>query len=172
MPPSWEVIVVGGGAIGAACARELALTGRRVLVLDAGGNVGQAWRAAGGMLAPQIEADATDPLLKFGVEARDHYSVLAPGLRETTGIDIGLWQEGIARVAVEPADAEVLRAKVAWQQEQGYSCEWVAAAEVHRRWPWLSPVAGALWAPSDGALDPIRLVEALLQDALRLGATL
>jgi glycine oxidase len=163
--------VVGGGAIGAACARELALTGRRVLVLDAGGNLGQAWRAAGGMLAPQIEADATDPLLKFGIEARDHYSVLAPGLRETTGIDVGLWQEGIARVAVEPADAEVLRANVAWQQEQGYRCEWLAGAEVHRRWPWLSPVAGALWAPSDGALDPIRLVEALLQDAVRLGAT-
>ena len=172
MPPSWEVIVVGGGAIGAACARELALTGRRVLVLDAGGNVGQAWRAAGGMLAPQIEADATDPLLKFGLEARDHYSALAPVLRETTGIDIGLWQDGIARVAVDPADAEVLRAKVAWQQGQGYRCEWLAGHEVQRRWPWLSPVAGALWAPSDGALDPLRLVEALLRDATRLGATL
>ena len=56
------VLLPGPGAsIGAACARELAAPGRTVLVIEAGGDTGQAWRAAAGMLAPQIEADGGDP---------------------------------------------------------------------------------------------------------------
>ena len=61
MTASCDVIVVGGGPVGAACARELALAGRRVLVLEPGGEMGQGWRAAAGMLAPQIEAHDEDP---------------------------------------------------------------------------------------------------------------
>jgi glycine oxidase len=163
--------VVGGGAIGAACARELALAGHQVLVLESGGENGQAWRAAAGMLAPQIEADADDILLDLGLKSRDRYASLASALRDTTGIDIGLWQEGIARVAADSAEATVLESKVAWQRAQGHPCGWLDETEVRLRWPWLGPMAGALWAPSDGAVEPTRLVEALLTDARRLGAT-
>jgi glycine oxidase len=169
---SSDVIVVGGGAVGAACARELASTGRKVLILDPGGNHGQAWRAAAGMLASQIEGDANDPLLGLGLAARDHYLPLATLLRETTGVDVGIWQEGIARVAATGAEAEELRAKVSWQQRQGHKCDWLASAEVKRRWPWLGPTAGALWASRDGALDPELLVRALLADARRLRAVM
>jgi len=168
--PGYDVIVVGAGAIGAACARELAQTGRRVLVVEPGGATGQAWRAAGGMLAPQIEADGDDPLLELGLAAREHYQPLAAALRETTGIDVGLWQEGIARVASDEAEARELRSKVAWQRQEGHASAWLDADEVRHRWPWLGPTVGALWAPHDGALDPARLVEALLADAKRLGA--
>jgi glycine oxidase len=122
------------------------------------------------MLAPQIEADASDPLLRLGLAAREHYEALAADLHQTTGIDIGLWREGIARVATEAAEATALQAKVAWQQRQGYACEWLDADQLRRRWPWLGPAVGALWAPRDGALDPERLVRALLTDAQRLGA--
>jgi glycine oxidase len=169
---SYDVIVVGGGAIGAACARELAVKGQRVLVLEAGGDEGQAWRAAGGMLAPQIEADGSDDLLELGLRARDHYTSLASTLREVTGIDVALWREGIARVATADEEAAVLQAKVVWQRSQGYTCEWLEQIEVRHRWPWLGPVVGALWAPLDGALNPLRLVEALLADARRLGTTI
>jgi glycine oxidase len=170
LTPNYDVVVVGGGAIGAACARELAAAGRQVLILEPGGESGQAWRAAAGMLAPQIEADASDPLLRLGLSARDHYDVLVPALQETTGFDIGLWREGIARVATEPGEATNLQAKVAWQQRQGYACEWLDGGQLRQRWPWLGPAIGALWAPRDGALDPERLVQALLTDASRLGA--
>ncbi len=169
MPPSYEVIVVGGGAIGAACARELAVAGRKVLVLERGDRIGQAWRAAAGMLAPQIEADSNDPLLELGLAAREHYPPLAASLQEKTGVDLQLWREGIARVALDPAEAAALQTKVAWQQQQGYACEWLEADELRRRWPWLGPAVGALWASREGALDPERLVSALLADAQRLG---
>jgi glycine oxidase len=158
--------------VGSACARELALSGRKVLVVEAGGDIGQAWRASGGMLAPQIEADGRDPLLELGLAARDLYRGLAEALRDSSGIDIGLWQEGIARVAGTPVEAEELKSKVAWQQQQGHESDWLDSDEVRRRWPWLGPTAGALWAPRDGALDPEQLVQALLADAQRLGAAL
>jgi len=36
---------------------------------------------------------------------------------------------------------------------------------VKAQWPWLGSSHGALWAPREGAVDPVRLVEALLADA-------
>jgi glycine oxidase len=170
VPSTHDVIVIGGGAVGAACARELAVAGRRVLVLDPGGDFGQAWRAAAGMLAPQIEADGADPMLRLGVAAREHYLPLASALRDSTGIDVGLWQEGIARVAGDDEEAETLKSKVASQQQQGYTVAWLEPSDVRRRWPWLGPTAGALWSERDGALDPVLLVQALLADAKRHGA--
>jgi glycine oxidase len=132
--------------------------------------MGQAWRAAAGMLAANIEAGGNDPLLELAVAARNYYGQLATALLETTGIDVGLWQEGIVRIALSEAEAQALRAKVEWQRNRGYSTVWLDDGELRRRWPWLGPTVGALWAPHDGALDPIRLVAALLADAERLGA--
>ncbi|HWB40079.1 MAG TPA: FAD-dependent oxidoreductase, partial [Gemmatimonadales bacterium] len=63
MTAAYDVIVVGGGPVGAACARELAVAGRRVLVLDPEVEAGRAWKAAAGMLAPQLELEPDDPLL-------------------------------------------------------------------------------------------------------------
>lgn len=171
MTTSFDVIVIGGGALGASCARELAREGRRVLVLEPGGSRGQAWQAAAGMLAPQIETDYFEPLYELGVAGRERYETLSRELAETTGMDIGLWHEGIARVATDEAEAAVLRDNVSYQRQQGHRCDWLDAEEVRERWPWVGPVLGALWAPHDGALDPRRLVEALLADAVRLGAT-
>ncbi len=167
-----DVVIIGGGAIGAACARELSLTGRRVLVLDPGGAIGQAWRAAAGMLAPQIEAAEDDASFRFGLAARAHYPPLAAALHETTGLDIGLWREGIAQVARGESEATELEAKASWQQRAGQRCEWLPPDVVATRWPWLRPSYGALWADEEGALEPTKLVQALLADARRCGAVI
>ncbi len=166
-----DVIVIGAGAIGAACARELARDGRSVLVLDRGGGHGEAWAAAGGMLAPQVETILDDPLFELGLASRNRYGELAPELEDTTGISVGLWQEGIAHVAQDEAHVDDLRARVAWQRQQGHLCDWLDAEEVKQRWPWLGETHGALWAPEDGMLDPVKLVEALMADAGNLGAS-
>jgi glycine oxidase len=132
--------------------------------------MGQAWRAAAGMLAPQIEAHGDTPLLELGLAGRELYSTLAAELREATGIDIGLWREGIASVAASEAEAAELRSKVAWQRQHGQLSDWLDADEVKTRWPWVGATHGALWAAREGALEPEKLVSALLADAQRLGA--
>lgn len=157
--------------MGAACARELAQAGRRVALIDRGEGLGDAWRAAAGMLAAQVSSANDDPLFELGLAGREYYAELAPALLEHTGIDIGFWQEGIARLAADEADAAQLRSQVAWQRQQGHVCDWFDAGEVKVRFPWAGASAGALWAPRDGALHPVRLVAALVRDAVRLGTT-
>jgi glycine oxidase len=165
-----DVIVIGGGAVGAACARELALTGRRVLVLERDRPAGEAWRAAAGMLAPQIEAEPEEPLFDLGLAGRERYVMLAAELLDRVGLDIGLWHSGIANVAVDERRAAELRTRVALQRQHGHLCVWLDADEVRAQWPWLRAACGALWAPREAALDPGKLVTALLADARTSGA--
>lgn len=170
MTASQEVIIVGGGAIGAACARELALRGWKVTVLDDAGVPGIAWRAAAGMLAPQIEAAAEDPGFELALAGRERYREIAGPLEEATGISLGFWQEGIARLAMDEADVAELKQRVAWQRQQGHVCDWFDEEEARNRWPWAGKNFGVLWAPHEAALEPVQLVEALLEDARRHGA--
>ncbi len=141
-------------------------------MLERGTDQGAAWRAAAGMLAPQIEAGEDDPLFEFGLAGRERYGELANALRETTGIDIQFWQEGIARLAVSEGEVTELKSRVAWQRQQGHLSDWFDADEVKSRWPWLGPSHGALWAAREAALHPANLVGALLKDATLAGATI
>src|SRR5881296_4602431 len=167
-----DVAVIGGGAIGAACARAAALRGLAVAIFEPGPDPAAASPASAGMLAPQIEPP-DDALVALSVRARDLYEPLAPALGETTGIDIGFWRAGIAAVAFDDAAADRLKEDVARQRQAGLRCDWLEADEVRERWPGAAPdCRGALFAPEDGALDPQGLSRACLADARRLGAAL
>jgi glycine oxidase len=171
---SCEVIVVGGGVIGAACARAAALRGLRVIICEPGPDRAAASLASAGMLAAQIEP-ADESLRGLAVRGRDLYEGLAAALRETTGLDIGFWREGIASVALDDAAADRLRDAVAQQRQAGLRCDWLEADEVAERFPGAVPppaCRGALFAPEDGAVDAPALTRALLADARRLGVTL
>ena len=170
MTSSVEVIVIGGGAVGAACARELATRGRQVLILDRGTEDGQAWRAAAGMLAAQTDGGDDDPLYELGLAGRELIYALAPELEAKTGIALDLRPDGIAKLALDEADLAPLKAKVAWQRQQGHLVDWLDATEARAHYPWAGKALGALWAPHDGAIDPRKLVEALLADAKAQGA--
>lgn len=167
---SCEVVIVGAGVIGAACARAAAvrMAGRRIVLCDPGPEPAGATAASAGMLAAQIES-ADDPLRALAVRARDQYETLAPALLESTGIDIGLWREGIAWLAFDATRAADLQAIVAEQRQAGLRCDWLEADEVAARFPGAAPCGGALLAPEDGALDAPALGRALLADARRRG---
>src|SRR5216117_4233429 len=167
-----DVAIVGGGVIGAACARAAAGRGLHVAIFEPGPDPAAASPASAGMLAAQIEP-TDEALVGLSVRARDLYEPLAPVLRETTGIDIGFWRAGIAAVAFDEAAANRLKEEVARQRQAGLRCDWLDGEEVRERWPGAAPdCQGALLAPEDGALDPQALTRACLADARRLGATL
>jgi glycine oxidase len=166
---SCEVLVAGGGVIGAACARAAALRGLRVIVCEPGPEPTAASAASAGILAPQIES--TDESLRaLGLRARELYDPLATTLAETTGIDIGVWRDGVASLAFTEPEAERLHDAVARQRQAGLRCDWLDTADVAERFPAAAPCMGALFAPEDGAVDAPALTRALREDAKRLGA--
>lgn len=169
MTHSPDVLVIGGGAAGAASARALATSGRRVTLLAPPPHPGAAWTAAAGMLAPQIEAHDNDEVYALGVAGREHVAHVAAELAER-GHDVGLRRDGIVRLAQSEAAVAELRARVSWQRQLCHVCDWLDGEEVAARWPWLGPSFGALFAPREGAVDPVAWVEALRADAVAAGA--
>jgi len=166
---SCEVLVAGAGIIGAACARAAALRGLRVMICEPGPDPAAASAASAGILGAQIER--TDEALRaLGLRGRDLYDGLAAALADTTGIDIGLWREGIASLAFDDSEAELLRDAVARQRQAGLRCDWLERGDVADRFPAAAPCLGALFAPEDGAVNAPALAKALLADARRCGA--
>lgn len=165
---SCEVLIAGGGIIGAACARALALRGLNVTLCEPGPDAAAASAASAGILGAQIER-TDDSLRALGLRGRDLYEGLATELLETTGIDIGLWREGIASLAFTEAEAEVLRDALAHQRQAGLRCDWLESAEVAERFPAAAPALGAMFAPEDGAVNAPALARALRADARRRG---
>lgn len=166
-----QLAVIGGGVIGAACARAAAQRGLSVTLFAPGPDPAAASAASAGMLAAQIEpTDAT--LLPLAVRGRDLYEDLASQLKDTTGVDIGFQHTGILTAAYEDAEVAMLFDRVAQQRQAGLRCDWLEVSELRERWPGIAPGArGALFAPEDGCLDPGLLTNALLADARRLGVT-
>ncbi len=169
MPQSPDVLIVGGGAIGASCARALAVAGAKVLLLESAlGSAGAAWVASAGMLAAQVEAQPDDLLLPLALAGRKWFAGQSAQFRET----IGSIECGIVEVAYDSSEVAALETRVAWQKQRQLNADWLGAAEVARRWPWFAPSRGAFWWPDDGAVDPRRLVAALRADAVAHGAQL
>jgi glycine oxidase len=163
---------VGGGILGSACAWRLAREGRRVTLIERGGEAGEAWRASAGVLAAQLDSHGDPAELAAGVAGREFYHEVAGSLRERTGIDIELTQPGVLRLADDQAEAAELASQVSWQQREGQPAEWVSGDRLRREWPWLAEGPGGAFAPRDGSVNPARVVAALRADGVAAGLAL
>src|SRR2546426_4561110 len=83
-----DVAIVGGGAVGAACARAAALRGLEVAIFEPGPDPAAASPASAGMLAAQIEP-LDDVLIGLSVRGRDLYEPLAPALQRSEERRVG-----------------------------------------------------------------------------------
>ena len=171
---SAEVIIVGGGVIGLSIAHELARRGVSDIVLCDKGELGKeaSW-AAGGILAPQVEADTPDDFFKLATASRDLYPSFAQTLHDETGIDVELDQTGTLFLAFSEDDEAELRHRSAWQQRTGLRVEWLNSEDARRLEPNISSaVRCALRFPDDWQIENRRLVQALIKANEKLGATL
>ena len=112
LTPTAAVIIVGGGVIGLSIARALAQRGMRDLILIERGEPGaEASWAAGGILAPQVEADQPDEFFRLACASRDLYPEFAEALREETGIDVELEKAGTLYVSFAESEQHEMRAR-------------------------------------------------------------
>ena len=169
-----QVAIIGGGVIGLSIARALAQRGvRDVVVLDRHEFGREASWAAGGILAPQIEADARDDFFRLACASRDLYPQFAAELQSESGIDVELDTTGTMYVASSEDEEAEMRHRIQWQRTQGLRVEWLTGDEARAVEPGLSTkVRSALKFPDDYQVDNRKLVEALLIANQRHGVRL
>jgi glycine/D-amino acid oxidase-like deaminating enzyme len=162
-----DVAVVGAGIAGSAVARELAVRGVRVVLVDrAGVSEGTTGRGEGNVLASDKEAGPELELTRHGL---DVYAALETRL----GSEARIRRKGALIVhpdaatwAAEPARLERLRAA-------GVAGELLDADALRAEEPALDgPVLGASWFSGDLQCDPARIARALVREAAEAGASL
>jgi glycine/D-amino acid oxidase-like deaminating enzyme len=139
-----DVIVIGAGIVGAACAHALAQSGQRVLVIDSG--LGGATHAGMGHLVVMDDNAAEMALSQYSVEAWAAMAAQMPSGCAYTACGT-LW---VAADALEMAGAEEKQARLA---QHGLACELLSADQLAQAEPGLrSGLAGGLRVPGDGTL--------------------
>jgi glycine oxidase len=169
-----EVVIIGGGVIGLAVARALALRGvRHVLLIERDSLGAESSSAAAGMLAPQAEANRAHEFFHLTCQSRDSYPGYAAALLAETGIDIQLETAGTLYLAFTEHDEDELEKRYQWQKEAGLPIEKLTAAEVRRLEPSINEeVRAALKFPLDTQVENRRLLTALTAANERLGVDL
>lgn len=166
-PRTADVVIVGGGVMGASAAYHLAKLGlRRVVLLEREPFFGQGatGRCAGGIRHQFGTA--------INIQLSLHSLRMLDDLEAETGRSALVRKCGYLFALTRPADLEEFRRNVALQRSLGVPTEWLSGDEVRRlarpcEFP--DALAGAYCA-QDGLADPYSVVMAYAEAARRLGA--
>ncbi|CAN5876632.1 FAD-binding oxidoreductase [soil metagenome] len=162
---SADVVVVGGGTVGAWTAVLLAESGVKSVTLLEASTLGDgASSRAAGMVRAQ---GGTETAIRLGMRSQEFYS--ASGDRFP--LDCGFVAQGYLMPCFSAAEVEQAHARIAVQQRLGLDVEWVSAAELDARETGLAPgsTMGASNAAGDGYIDAPRNVLAYTAALTALG---
>ncbi len=171
---SADVVIIGGGVIGLTIARALAQGGVRDVCLVERSSLGtEASFAAGGILAPQAEANARDDFFELACRSRDLYPDFAAALREEAGVDVELDTTGTLYVALKEDDLREIEKRYEWQSKAGLVVEKLTSTQARELEPCIAEsVRGALRFPRDIQVENRRLLNALVNGVNRMGANI
>ena len=166
-----DVVIVGGGIVGLACAYECAKAGASVTLLEYGKTGMQATNAAAGMLAPLSEAHEPGPMFDIGVQALAVFAALVADLESRVGFDIELQLDGILKVAFTNDQLEELRRRHSRLTSAGHRLELLDAAQCREAEPRISErIIGGLYSPNEGSVSNQLLALAFERAAIAHGA--
>jgi D-hydroxyproline dehydrogenase subunit beta len=162
--PAPDVLVVGAGIVGAACADALSAGGLSVEVLESRFAGAGATAAAMGHLVVMDDSEAQFALTSL---SRRLWVEMAPEIpRDCEDEETGtLW------IAADEEERAHVRRKAAFYRERGVSVDELSGEDVERAEPSLRPgLAGALRVPGDRVLYPVNAARWLLARAAARGA--
>jgi glycine/D-amino acid oxidase-like deaminating enzyme len=163
---TYDIIIVGAGIVGAACAAECARSGLKTLVLDRGPIGGGTTAAGMGHIVVMDDSEAQFALTSY---SRRLWMDLRPDLSPDVEYD----SCGTLWVAADDEEMLEVRRKQAFYTERGVRVEVLDAEDVRSAEPNLRPgLAGGLRVPDDAVVYPPCAARFLLDVAHRRGAVL
>jgi len=151
---SADVVVVGGGTVGAWTAVLLAESGVPNVVLIEARTLGDgASSRAAGMVRAQ---GGTEPAIRLGLRTQEFYA--ASGDRFP--LDCGFVAQGYLMPCFSDAEVQQAHDRIALQQSLGLEVQWLSGSEIDDRTTGLARgvTLGASYAPGDGYIDAPRNV--------------
>lgn len=166
LPRTADVVVIGAGAVGAACAYYAARAGLKVAVVEQGAIAsGTSSACEGNILVSDKEAGAELTLAQYSQE------LWRGDLAEYSG----LWEfesKGGLVVSAQLGTQENLARLAQRQRSAGIGVDLLSGAELLEREPHLNPtMAGGAFYPQDAQVQPMLVVAHLLRLARGMGAT-
>lgn len=148
MSESWDIIIVGAGIVGAACAAECARSGMKVLVVDRGPIAGGTTAAGMGHIVVMDDSEAQFALTSY---SRALWRRLIPELPADVEYD----PCGTLWLAADQEEMDEVRRKKTYYTERGVTVEVLDSAAVSKSEPNLRPgMAGGLLVPDDAVVYP------------------
>lgn len=159
-----DVVVVGGGVIGLACAWRAAQAGMRVRVLERDRAGAGASGVAAGMLAPVGEATwGEEALLEAALASHSMWQEFAAELGDGGGTSSSLVRSGALHVALDADEAGELKRRFDLMRSLELDADWVTGRECRALEPGLGPsVYAGVHAPHEYGVDPGAVIGALV----------
>ncbi len=161
-----DVLIIGAGIVGSACAYELSREKFRVAILDANG-IGLGATAAG--MGHIVVMDDSEPQFRLTKFSQDLWRALAPQLP----LDCEYSESGTLWIAADDDEMSEVHRKHEFYARRSATTEILDAQQLAQAEPSLrSPMAGALLVPNDAVVYPPRVAAFLCNKAQALGAQL
>ena len=162
-----QVVIIGGGVVGASCLYHLAIAGVTDTVLIEKNELtsGSTWHAAGN--TPNFTGNLN--LMKL----QNYGSRLYNRLGDEVGYPINRHMTGAVRLAHSKERMQEFEHVAAMANVAGMDMEVLSAGEMQSKYyPWLKThdLTGGLWDSEDGDIDPAQLTQAFAKGARDKGA--
>jgi dimethylglycine dehydrogenase len=165
-PTTARVVIIGGGVVGVSTLYHLAKAGWKDCVLLEKNELtaGSTWHAAGN--CPSFSTS-------WAVMNMQRYSLrLYAGLAEEVDYPMNYHVTGSVRLAHSKERMMEFERARAMGRYQGLDIEMMQVSDMKDRYPFMEThdLAGGLWDPDDGDIDPAQLTQALAKGAREMGA--